>query len=68
MAYVEPCRGCKTSGHATGAGAMEKTMNVLELVRKQTNKKTARKAAQTASLKAQSIALVYRGVPYQISK
>ena len=47
---------------------MEKTMNVLELVRKQANKKAARKGAQTASLKAQSIALVYRGVPYQISK
>ncbi len=43
-------------------------MNVLELVRKQTNKNTARKAAQTGSLKAQSTALVYRGVPYQASK
>ena len=43
-------------------------MNVLELVRKQANKKDARKEAQKAVLKAQSIALVYRGVPYQISK
>ena len=43
-------------------------MNVLELVRKQANKKAARKGAQTATLKAQNIALVYRGVPYQITK
>ena len=51
-----------------GPGPWRRPMNVLELVRKQTNKKAARKAAQMASLKAQSIALVYRGVPYQITK
>lgn len=43
---------------------MEIAMNVLEHVRKQTNKKQALKQAQKAHVKAQPKTLVYRGVEY----
>ena len=51
-----------------GPGPWSKPMNVLELVRKQADKKSAREEAQKAVLKAQSSVLVYRGVPYQTTK
>mgnify|MGYP001184055092 CR=1 FL=1 len=43
-------------------------MNVLGIVRKQTQKKEALKAAQMAAVKAQAVKLVYRGVAYRIAK
>ena len=43
-------------------------MNVLQLVRKQTQRKEALRAAQKASLQANPTCLVYRGVPYEVSK
>ena len=48
---------------------MEKRpMNVLELVRKQTQKREALKEAQVAAVKAQTIKLVFRGVAYIVAK
>tara|TARA_B100001758_G_C18352310_1_gene580601 strand:- start:1042 stop:1242 length:201 start_codon:yes stop_codon:yes gene_type:complete len=66
---LSPERGSRKADHATGVGAMEKRpMNVLELVRKQTQKREALKEAQVAAVKAQTIKLVYRGVAYNVAK
>ncbi len=43
-------------------------MNVLQIVRQQTQKKRALRAAQKASLQAKPVSLVYRGVPYEVAK
>ena len=62
---VEPASGCINSGQATGAGGMEKPMNVLQMIRNKALKLDALKQAQVAAVKAPPVFLVYRGNRYQ---
>ena len=65
---VEPQGVASIPAMQRGPEPWRETMNVLQIVRKQVQKKTALKGSQKASLRVQPINLVYRGVPYEVIK